>query len=80
MINVQISNIYISPFLEHDDQGMTISTNAAYGTAKFGSDVNTQQPISQPTTQSQTGDGPHAYEMVTVNVPSSSGLYDNVNF
>ena len=59
---------------------MSISTNAAYGTAKFGSDVNIQQPISQPTTQSQTGDGAHTYEMVTVNVSPSSELYDNVNF
>ena len=59
---------------------MSISTNAAYGTTKFGSDVNIQQPISQPNTQNETGDGAHAYEMITVNVPPSSGLYDNVNF
>ena len=50
---------------------MSISTNAAY--AKFGLDMN----IWKPTTQSETGDGAHAYEMVTVNVPPS---YDNVNF
>ena len=48
---------------------MSFSTNAAYGTAKFGSDVNIQQPISQPTIQSETGDGTHTYEMITVNVP-----------
>ena len=56
---------------------MSISTNAAYGTAMLGSDVNIQQPISH---QSETGDGAHAYEMVNANVPPSSGLYDNVNF
>ena len=67
---------YISLFSEHNEQGMSISTNAAYGTAKFSSDVN----IQQPTTQSETGDRVHAYEMVTANVPPSSGLYENVNF
>ena len=78
---MHLINYCISSFLEHNEQGMSISTNAAYGTAKFASsDVNIQQPILQPTTQNETGDGAHAYEMVTVNVPPSSGLYDNVNF
>ena len=66
-----------------NEHGISISTNSAYGTVKFGSGVPVQQPISQPsepTITSQTGDRVHAYEMVTIDVPPSSGLYENVNF
>ena len=31
---------YISLFLQHNEQGIPISTNAAYGTARFASDGN----------------------------------------
>ena len=42
-----------------NEHGISISTNSAYGTVKFGSGVPVQQPISQPsepTITSQTGD------------------------